>query len=173
MPFISIVESYSHLFGEEIIRQRFPDVAADIDGLEGLTIPPPTPSKEKTKVGKLVYRGENFNPPIAAHLTELGWKKYPLPFRGEVDFKKGRVALEAQFGKYSFVAYDLNKFQDLFAVGESDGIDVGVEVIPSSSLAKKMYTGVANFTSEVSSIKSRGRSQPPMPIWIIGVDVQE
>jgi len=173
MPQLTLVDSYSHLFGEEIVRQRFPDVAADIDGLEGLLLPPPTASKEKTKVGKLVYRGENFNPPIAAYLVDRGWRKYPLPFRGEVDFKKGRVALEAQFGKYSFVAYDLNKFQDLFAVPEPEGIDVGIEIIPSSSLAKKMYTGVASFNSEVASIRSRGRSQPPMPIWIIGVDVQE
>jgi hypothetical protein len=173
MPHIVIAESYSHLFGEEIIRQRFPDVAADVDGFDGLAIPSPTASKEKTKIGKLVYRGENFNPPIAAYLTDRGWKKYALPFRGEVDFKKGRVALEAQFGKYSFVAYDLNKFQDLFAAGEDDGIDVGIEIIPSSALARRMYTGVANFTSEVASIKSRGRSQPPMPIWIIGLDVRD
>jgi hypothetical protein len=173
VPHLKIVQSYSHLFGEEIVRQRFPDVAADVDGLQGLHIPPPTPSKEKTKLGKLVYRGENFNPPIAAYLAERGWKKYPLPFRGEVDFKKDRVALEAQFGKYSFVAYDINKFQDLFALGNQGGIDVGIEIIPANTLSRKMYTGVANFESEVASIKSRGRSQPPMPIWIIGVDVED
>jgi len=145
VPFITLAESYSHLFGEEIIRQRFAEIAADIDGLDGLEIPSPTLSKEKTKVGKLVYRGENFNPPIAAHLTERGWKKYPLPFRGEVDFKKDRVAVEAQFGKYSFVAYDLNKFQDLFAVLRASRVGA------AASLRYRYGSSASTFGSSQSS----------------------
>jgi len=78
--------------------------------------------------------------------------------------------MEVQFGKYSFVAYDLTKLQDLFTLGT---IDVGVEIIPAASLAAKMYTGVANFNSELARLQGRGRNQPPMPIWLIGVDVRE
>lgn len=172
MPRLRISETYSHLFAEDIVRQRFPEVASDIEGIEGLSIPPPArPSKERTKRGKQLFRGENFNPPLGRYLRSRGWDKRKVPFRGEVDFAKGRVAIEVQFGKYSFVAHDLNKFLDLFTSGGDNGIDVGIEIIPSSTLAARMYTGVANFRSEVASIQARGRSLPPMPIWFIGVDV--
>ena len=165
-----IVCSYSHLFGEEIIRFRYPDVAEDIDAISNLQVPPPTPSKEKTKIGKLVYRGKNFNPVFGYHFRQRGWKPRKLPYGGEVDFVKGRVAMEVQFGKYSFVAYDLTKLQDLFTLNE---IDVGVEMIPAAALTAKMYTGVANFNSEVARLQARGRNQPPMPLWLIGIGVLE
>jgi hypothetical protein len=165
-----IVCSYSHLFGEEIIRFRCPDIAQDIDDISKLHVAPPTPSKEKTKIGKLVYRGENFNPIFENHFRQRGWKPRKLPYGGEVDFVKGRVAMEVQFGKYSFVAYDLTKLQDLFTLNE---IDVGVEMIPAAALTAKMYTGVANFNSEVARLQARGRNQPPMPLWLIGIDAVE
>lgn len=173
MPKLYIAERYSHLFAEDVIRQRFPDVARDIDELEGLRIPPPSVSKEKTRFGQPIFRGENFNPPIEAYLKGRGWQRRNVPFRGQVDFAKDRVAIEVQFGKYAFVAYDLNKFLDLFTSGKEQEIDVGVEIIPSASLARRMYTGVANFQTEVKSIQARGRSLPPMPIWFVGMDVED
>ena len=45
----------------------------------------------------------------------------------QTDFQKRRVAVEIQFGKYSFIAYDLFVKHLAFYVG--DAIDVGVEVI--------------------------------------------
>ena len=170
MPNIFIALSYSHLFGEQIIRAMYPDIAQDIDDIAAADVGPPTPSKEKTKVGKLVYRGENFNPALGQHFRQRGWESQKSPYGGEVDFVKARVGMEVQFGKYSFVAYDLTKLQDLFTLGT---IDVGVEIIPAASLAAKMYTGVANFNSEVARLQGRGRNQPPMPIWLIGVDVRD
>jgi len=170
MATIVIASTYSHLFGEEIIRFRYPALAGDIDDITHLQVPLPTASKEKTKIGKLVYRGDNFNPAIADHLRARGWQPSRLPYGGEVDFVKERVGMEVQFGKYSFVAYDLTKLQDLFAL---DLIDVGVELMPSASLRAKMYTGVPSFNSEVSRLQARGRNQPPMPLWLIGVDVSQ
>ena len=170
MATIAIAIGYSHLFGEEIIRFRYPEIAADIDDICKLRVTSPTASREKTKVGKLVYRGENFNPVIADHFRKRGWEPRRLPYGGEVDFVKERVAMEVQFGKYSFVAYDLTKLQDLFTL---DLIDVGIEIIPAASLSAKMYTGVPNFNSELSRLQARGRNQPPMPLWLIGVDVSE
>ena len=168
MPRLVIADSYSHLFGEEVIRFKYPQIGTDIDDMASLGVQGPTASKEKTKVGKLVYRGEHFNPVLKLHFEQRGWAKQKLPYGGEVDFVKERVAMEVQFGKYSFVAYDLTKLQDLFAL---NAVDAGIEIIPSASLNAKMYTGVANFNTEVSRLQNRGRNQPAMPIWVLGVDV--
>jgi hypothetical protein len=173
MPKLRIAQKHSHLFAEDIVRQRFPGVAKDIEGLDGLSISGPTPSKERTKAGKDVYRGANFNLPIEKYLRDRGWTERKAPFRGVVDFAKDRVAIEVQFGKYAFVAHDLNKFLDLFTSGGENGIDVGIEIVPSEGLARRMYTGVANFSVEVASIQARGRTLPPMPIWFVGVDVED
>jgi hypothetical protein len=170
MAKLYIASAHSHLFGEEVIRFRYPGIAGDIDAMQEVEVTPPTPSKEKTKIGKLVYRGENFNPLLKEHFRQRGWEPQKLPYGGEVDFSKERVAMEVQFGKYSFVAYDLTKLQDLFVL---DLIDAGIEIMPAASLTAKMYTGVPNFNSEVSRLQARGRNQPPMPLWLIGVDVRE
>ncbi len=170
MGTICIASKYSHLFGEEVIRFKYPAIADDIDAISRIEVDPPTPSKEKTKLGKLVYRGKNFNPVLRDHFRQRGWEPRKLPYGGEVDFISKRIAMEVQFGKYSFVAYDLTKLQDLFAL---DAIDAGIEIIPAASLTAKMYTGVPNFNSEINRLQARGRNQPPMPLWIIGVDVED
>lgn len=46
----------------------------------------------------------------------------------QTDFVRDRVAIEVQFGKYSFVAYDLFVKHLAFYIG--DFIDVGVEILP-------------------------------------------
>ena len=50
----------------------------------------------------------------------------------QTDFVKNRVAIEVQFGKYSFVAYDLFVKHMAFYIG--DKIDVGVEILPMKEL---------------------------------------
>ena len=54
----------------------------------------------------------------------------------QTDFVKERVAVEVQFGKYAFVAYDLFVKHMAFYVG--DVIDVGVEILPMKTLQKWM-----------------------------------
>jgi len=56
----------------------------------------------------------------------------PIFSYNQTDFVKDRVAVEVQFGKYSFVAYDLFVKHLAFYVG--DRIDVGVEILPMKSL---------------------------------------
>src|ERR1700735_3498510 len=46
----------------------------------------------------------------------------------QTDFVKDRIAVEVQFGKYSFVAYDLFVKHLAFYIG--DQIDVGIEILP-------------------------------------------
>lgn len=86
----------------------------------------------------------------------------------QVDFVKGRVAVEVQFGKYFSVQYDLH-VKHTFFYGRGD-IDVGIEIIPMHSLMAKMSSGVAWYENELTNIVREGRSNPSVPIILIGVE---
>ena len=85
----------------------------------------------------------------------------------QTDFVKQRIAVEVQFGKYAFVAYDLFVKHMAFFVG--DMIDLGIEILPMKSLTKKMSSGVAYFEGEVYNIIRQGRNTPAVPLIIIGI----
>jgi hypothetical protein len=70
----------------------------------------------------------------------------PIFSYNQTDFVKDRVAVEVQFGKHSFVAYDLFVKHLAFYVG--DRIDVGIEMLPMKSLQSQMSSGVALTTRE-------------------------
>lgn len=65
----------------------------------------------------------------------------PIFSYNQTDFIKDRVAVEVQFGKYAFVAYDLFVKHLAFYIG--DHIDVGVEILPMKSLQSQMSSGIA------------------------------
>jgi len=58
--------------------------------------------------------------------------KSPIRSYNQTDFMKNRIAIEVQFGKYSFIAYDLFVKHLAFYVGNS--IEVGVEILPMKSM---------------------------------------
>lgn len=89
----------------------------------------------------------------------------------QVDFVKDRVAVEVQFGKYFSVAYDLHVKHTFFFL--RDDIDVGIEIIPTRAMMLKMDTGVAWFENEVANVIREGRSNPTVPIVIIGIEPDE
>lgn len=93
-----------------------------------------------------------------------------IPYRtyNQVDFVKDRVAVEVQFGKYFSVAYDLHVKHTFFYL--MDEIDVGIEIIPTHDMMVKMDTGVAWFENEVANVIREGRSNPSVPIVIIGIE---
>lgn len=86
----------------------------------------------------------------------------------QVDFVKERVAVEVQFGKYFSVQYDLH-VKHTFFYGRGD-IDVGVEIIPMHSLMSQMSSGPAWYENELTNIVREGRSNPSVPIVLIGVE---
>lgn len=86
----------------------------------------------------------------------------------QVDFVKDRIAIEVQFGKYFSVAYDLHVKHTFFFL--RDDIDVGIEIIPTHAMMRKMDTGVAWFENEVANVIREGRSNPTVPIVIIGIE---
>jgi hypothetical protein len=86
----------------------------------------------------------------------------------QTDFVKDRVAIEVQFGKFSFVAYDLFVKHLAFYVG--DHIDVGIEILPTKSLQREMSSGVAYFEGEFYNVVRQGRGVPAVPLVILGVE---
>ena len=85
----------------------------------------------------------------------------------QTDFVKERVAVEVQFGKYSFVAYDLFVKHMAFYVG--DKIDVGIEILPMKELSNGMSSGVAYYEGEVYNVIRQGRNTPAVPLVIAGI----
>lgn len=86
----------------------------------------------------------------------------------QTDFVKDKVAVEVQFDKYAFVAFDLFVKHMLFYSGGI--IDIGVEILPMKSMQAQMSSGIAYFEGEVYNVMCQGRSSPPVPLLIIGIE---
>jgi len=93
----------------------------------------------------------------------------PIFSYNQTDFVKDRVAVEVQFGKYAFVAYDLFVKHLAFYVGNH--IDVGIEILPMKSLQSQMSSGVAYYEGEFYNVVRQGRGVPAVPLVIVGVEV--
>ena len=98
-------------------------------------------------------------------IEEVG--EIPIFSYNQTDFVKDRVAVEVQFGKYSFVAYDLFVKHLAFYVG--DRIDAGVEILPMKFLQSQMSSGVAYYEGEFYNVVRQGRGVPAVPLVIIGI----
>jgi hypothetical protein len=91
----------------------------------------------------------------------------PIFSYNQTDFVKERVAIEVQFGKYSFVAYDLFVKHLAFYIG--DHIDVGIEILPMKSMQNEMSSGVAYYEGELYNVIRQGRGVPAVPLVILGI----
>jgi hypothetical protein len=92
----------------------------------------------------------------------------PIFSYNQTDFVKDRVAMELQFGKYSFVAYDL--FVKHLAFYVRDQIDVGIEILAMKSLQSNMSSGPGYYEGELYNIIRNGRGVPAVPLVIIGIE---
>lgn len=102
-------------------------------------------------------------------ITERGFEAFST--NNQVDFKKDRIAIEVQFGKYFSVAYDLHVKHTFFFL--RDEIDVGIEIIPTHAMMRRMDTGVSWFENEVANVIREGRNNPSVPIVIIGIEPED
>ena len=148
-------------------------------------------SKEKTMPGKMLYHPKSLNDAIAGEFISKGWQnkkrvncrystKYYrqgyIPKEGgsrnayrEMDFLKDRVGVEVQFGKYSFMVYNVCAKMTIFH--NLGYIDVGIEVVPVKSFAKEMSSGVSYFEQFVWDLEHRGVADIDIPVLILGIDV--
>lgn len=91
----------------------------------------------------------------------------PIFSYNQTDFVKDRIAVEVQFGKYSFVAFDLFVKHMAFFVG--DVIDLGIEIVPMKELQAEMSSGPGYYEGELYNLIRQGRGVPAVPLILIGV----
>ena len=91
----------------------------------------------------------------------------PIYSYNQTDFVKERVAIEVQFGKYAFVAYDL--FVKHLAFYVADRIDVGIEILPMNALQDQMSSGVPYYEGELYNVIRQGRGVPSVPLVMVGI----
>ena len=95
-------------------------------------------------------------------------EKEPISSRKQTDFVKDKIAVELQFGKYAFVAYDLFVKHMLFYSGGF--INLGIEILPTKYMQSQMSSGIAYYEGEVYNVMRQGRNNPPVPLLILGIE---
>ncbi len=144
-------------------------------------------SEEKTMPGKVLYSPRSLNKEISDSFLAMGWEKkrvlcdYPTEYYSEgyeppkiskgafreMDFIKNKLGVEVQFGKYSFMVYNVCAKMTIFH--NMGFIDVGIEIVPVKELAEDMSSGVSYFEQFVWDLEQRGVSNIDIPVLILGV----
>lgn len=119
----------------------------------------------------------SFDPAIVRILEPMNFKeqskyldsigKEKLYSFNQTDFLKDCIAVEVQLGKYFAVTYDLFVKHLSFYTGRL--INVGVEIVPMKSMQKDMSSGPPWFEKEVHNVLRHGRTNPPVPLLILGI----
>ena len=119
-----------------------------------------------TEDAKLIRKTMHLKPEAQKKEIQAAGKN-PIFSFNQTDFVKERIAVEVQFGKYAFVAYDLFVKHMAFFVG--DVIDVGVEILPMKELQAHMSSGVGYYEAELYNVIREGRGVPAVPLVLVGV----
>lgn len=187
-----IAGTYSFNNGEKVISSKFPellkevkDVIAQIDAKKYQT----KISKEKTMKGKKLFSPVSLNSAFKKYFNELAWQNYKVKcdyptqyyapgykpaevtkgaFR-DMDFVKRKLGVEVQFGKYSFMVYNVCAKMTIFK--KLGAIDVGIEIVPMKRFAEQMSTGVSFFEQFVWDLENRGVADIDIPVLILGIDI--
>ena len=170
---------YSHLGGAEILSARFPSIESEIDDVVAGVVPCKTKiSREKTRKGKPLYSPRELNKSFKDGFGRLGFGEiridYDIPLEAgrtipsykQIDYNKGKVNVEVQFGKYAFMFYDMSKFQHFYNDGR---IDVGVEIVPTHDMMREMSSGVSYGEQLRHDIERLNRSFPSVPVKLMMV----
>ena len=116
---------------------------------------------------KLIGRTMHLPPGEQKKLIEEEGRS-PIYSYNQTDFVKNRVAVEVQFGKYSFIAYDLFVKHLAFYVG--DTIDVGIEILPMKSMQAEMSSGPGYYEGALYDLARQGRGVPAVPLVLVGIE---
>jgi len=148
-------------------------------------------SKEKTKEGRMLFSPARLNKAFKAKFGDIGgWEKkrvtcrystdyyeeaYRVAVQGkarpgfrEIDFLKGGLGVEIQFGKYSFMVYNVAAKMTIFR--NLGHITAGVEVVPMKRFVREMSSGVSYFEQFAWDLENRGVADIDVPVLILGID---
>ena len=177
-----VVYEYSHLDGAEILQVRYPQGLRDIDEIIVQVVARQTKiSEEKTMRGRRLFSPRDMNRQFKDAFKGRGYSElrdyYTITMPGsdvvirgaykQIDFVKGKVLVEVQFGKYAFMFYDMAKFQYFFNENKAE---VGVEIVPCHGLQKQMSSGVSYGEQLVYDIERLKRHFPAVPVKVILID---
>ncbi len=138
-------------------------------------------------MGQTLYSPISLNKTIKKEFASLGWKSIRIKcnysgkhyvdgykerheFRGafrEIDFVKDKLGVEVQFGKYSFMVYNVAAKMTIFR--NLGYIDSGIEIVSVKELADNMSSGVSYFEQFVWDLEHRGIANIDIPVLILGV----
>ena len=176
--------------GEEYIKKHFPhllkEIKTCIEKVDKESFKTKI-STEKTMKNKKLYSPKGMNSEFKKILTPLGWNhckikcEYPTRYytnkhkpkplkRGafrDMDFVKNKLGVEVQFGKYSFMVYNVCAKMTIFK--NLNKIKAGIEIVPLKELAAEMSTGVSYFEQFAWDLETRGVSNIDIPVLILGI----
>lgn len=183
---------YSFNGGVKAVETRYPKLLQEVkDSIAAINAAEckVKESKEKTMMKELLYSPVELNNRFKVQLLKVRqWKSirvkcdYQTQFytpgytakqlnRGafrEMDFLKEKLGVEVQFGKYSFMVYNVAAKMTIFK--NLGHIDTGIEIVPVKALADEMSSGVSYFEQFVWDLELRGVSNIDVPVMIIGID---
>lgn len=185
---------YSFNEGKEVIgkhhRSELEEVLQVIESVDAENCKTKV-SKEKTMRDRVLYSPPALNESFKEQFTSKGWinhkviaeyskayyvpdytppvrsRREQAPYR-DMDFVKNQLGVEVQFGKYSFMVYNVCAKMTIFA--KLGVIDCGIEIVPVKAFAEEMSTGVSYFEQFVWDLEHRGVSDIDIPVLILGID---
>lgn len=187
-----IAGTYSFNHGTEAVSEHYPELLAEVKRAiiqVDSSVLKTKESVEKTMMGQMLFSPRAINKAFkAAFAAFTGWKPIRVPcayptthyhddykpralnpgaFR-EMDFVKGKLGIEVQFGKYAFMVYNVCAKMTIFH--NLGHIDHGIEIVPVKAFADEMSSGVSYFEQFVWDLEARGVSNIDIPVMILGID---
>ncbi|NJL62356.1 MAG: restriction endonuclease [Methylacidiphilales bacterium] len=179
-----IAGEYSFNGGKEYIQQYYPhllseiyEVIGNVDARQHKT----KESKEARRSYQMLYSPPSLNKAFKTGFGTRGWVNrrvrcdYPTQFYTpgyqtsvkmdgsfrDMDFVKEKLGVEVQFGKYSFMVYNVCAKMTIFK--NLGHIDAGVEIVPVKQLVNAMSSGVSFFEQFIWDLEQRGVSNIDIP----------
>lgn len=189
-----IAARYSFNSGAEAVSDEYPDLLKEIESVINAVTAQSCKvkiSKEKTMPGQVLFSPIELNKGFTSGFYALGWRKQRVTcdystdhyqnsykhktalrdgFR-EIDFIKNGLGIEVQFGKYSFMVYNVAAKMTIFR--NLGHIDTGVEIVPVKRFAEEMSSGVSYFEQFVWDLEQRGTADIDVPVLILGIDDEQ
>lgn len=186
-----IVAKYPFNDGQKVVERKYPKLYAEIEKVVGSVDSSKLKvkeSKEKTMPGEMLYDPRRLNDEFKKDFSLRKWtpvrvrcdyptqyyvKDYTPPYLNkgafrEMDFVKEKLGVEVQFGKYSFMVYNVAAKMTIFH--NLGHIDTGVEIVPVKAFASQMSSGVSYFEQFVWDLEARGTSNIDIPVLVLGID---
>ncbi len=186
-----VAARYSFNGGAEVVAQKYPHLLKEIELVIADVNAEPCKvklSKERTMPGQMLFSPVKLNKAFTAAFHDLGWRKKRVTCRysaehyeseyhakaltrpgyREMDFIKDALGIEVQFGKYSFMVYNVAAKMTIFR--NLGHIDTGVEIVPVKRFAEEMSSGVSYFEQFVWDLQQRGIADIDVPVLILGID---